>query len=295
MYAERQGTRRPYARWWRRSRYETANGDGVTAWRSRRHDRLDLARTLLDWAPIRATGRLFAVEMHDATKNGAKDARGCARFETRDAIVWSRCWSIAGDRNQHSSDGCTIHALLRCEITHRRSTRRPGRRRRGAEVMIAKGAQVEWSPTEVKKDRSRARRRRRRWTRANRTSDGRRCGGAKAAARSVRRWTRIRPADARLREASTASVRGDQGLLAAGANATPVAGRRIAAHQAVAREVPISARWSPPAQARCGNKDNLTPLCSREAGPRCPPPATTRRADVPRAEYAEEKMDAVRE
>ena len=284
------------------------NGDGVTALIvAIVNDRFDLAGTLLDLGANANDGSLyFAVDMHDATTD--MRARDGSRLRADHPNTMTALDLIAklldkgADPNKpftgqlHSSTLCCsdeinatpfYRAALAADVE-------------ALKLMIARGANVEWSPTPLKKT-------------GNDEDGGGRGnanvgrtpvmlainGGRGAAFAAGPGFERLGPPP--FREASNREpVEAIRVLLAAGANpnvkspdgSTPL-------HQAVtARQVPIIRELvAAGAKLDAVNKDNLTPLLLAEKPEPPPPPGnnTDSRAFRPKRNTREEVIAALRE
>jgi ankyrin repeat protein len=285
------------------------NGDGATALIiAIVNDRLDLAKTLLDLgAPANDGSLYFAVDMHDATTD--MRARDGSRLRADHHNTLSALDLVAvllergADPNKpfvgqlHSTTLCCneevnaspfFRAAIAADVA-------------ALQLMLAHGAQVEWTPTEVKKA-----------GRAGGAGGGRgnanvgktpimvaMTGGRGAAFAAGPGFDRLGPPP--FRESSNRDpLDAVKTLLAAGANpnvkapdgATPL-------HQAVtARQVPIiRALVEAGAKLDATNKDNLTPLQLAEKPEPPPPPGnnTDSRTYRPKRNTREEVIAALRD
>lgn len=284
------------------------NGDGVTALIvAIVNDRFDLAGTLLDLGANANDGSLyFAVDMHDATTD--MRARDGSRLRadhpnTMTALdLIGKLLDKGADPNKPFTG--QLHSSTLCCSDEINAT--PFYRAAVAadvealKLMIARGANVEWSPTPLKKT-------------GNDEDGGGRGnanvgrtpvmlainGGRGAAFAAGPGFERLGPPP--FREASNREpVEAIKVLLAAGANpnikapdgSTPL-------HQAVtARQVPIIRELvAAGAKLDAVNKDNLTPLLLAEKPEPPPPPGnnTDARAYRPKRNTREEVIAAVRE
>jgi cytohesin len=287
------------------------NGDGVTALTvAIVNDRFDLAATLLDLGADANDGSLyFAVDMHDATTD--MRARDGSRLRadhpnTRTALdLVTLLLERGADPNKpfvgqlHSTTLCCseeinsspfFRAAMAADVE-------------ALKLMLAHGAEVEWTPSEVKKDGKSAE--------AGGAGRGMNAnvgrtpimlamrGGRGAAFAAGPGFERLGPPP--FREASNRSpADAVQTLLAAGADpnveapdgSTPL-------HQAVdARQVAIiRALVAAGARLDATNKDNLTPLQLAEKPEPPPPPGnnTDSRAYRPPRDSREDVIAAVRE
>jgi ankyrin repeat protein len=286
------------------------NGDGVTATIiAITNDRLDLAKTLLELGADANDGSLyFAVDMHDATTDMRARDGSRLRADHPNALSSLDLIKLLLDRgadpNQtfvgqlHSSTLCCgddinatpfYRAAIAADVE-------------ALKLMIAKGAQVEWSPTDTKKKDKEA---------AGATA-GRgnpnvgktpvmvaMVGGRGAAFAAGPGFERLVAPPFR-EESNRNPVDAVHALLAAGADpnvkapdgSTPL-------HQAVqARQVAIiRALVAGGAKLDAVNKDNLTPLQLAEKPEPPPPPGnnTDSRAWRPKRDSRDEVIAAVRE
>jgi uncharacterized protein len=287
------------------------NGDGATALIvAIVNDRFDLASTLVELGADPNDGALyFAVDMHDATTDmRARDgSRLRADHPNRlGALDLIRVLLERGaDPNKafvgqlHSSTLCCgeeinaspfFRASIAADVE-------------ALKLMLAHGAQVEWTPTEVKKEGT---------GRGAGAGGGRgnanvgrtpimvaMTGGRGAAFAAGPGFERLGPPPFR-EPSNRAPADAVQALLAAGANpnakapdgATPL-------HQAVqARQVPIiRALVAAGAKLDATNKDNLTPLLLAEKPEPPPPPGnnTDSRTYRPKRDTREDVIAALRE
>jgi ankyrin repeat protein len=286
---------------------KATNGDGVTAMSiAIVNDRFDLAKTLLDLGADANDGSLyFAVDMHDATNDmRARDgSRLRADFpNTLSALDLVRVLLERGaDPNRafvgqlHSSTLCCgeeinaspfFRAAIAADVE-------------ALKLMLARGAQVEWTPTAPKRE--------------GRAGGGGRgnanvgrtplmvamTGGRGAAFAAGPGFDRLGPPPFR-EESNREPAEAVKTLLAAGANpnvkapdgSTPL-------HQAVtARQVPIiRALVAAGAKLDAVNKDNLTPLLLAEKPEPPPPPGnnTDSRTWRPRRDSREDVIAALRQ
>jgi ankyrin repeat protein len=286
------------------------NGDGATAMMiAIVNDRFDLARTLLDLGADANDGSLyFAVDMHDATSDMRARDGSRLRVDHANTLTALDLIKLLLDRGAdpnkpfigqfHSSTLCCgdeinsspfFRAAVASDVE-------------ALKLMLAKGAQVEWSPSEVKKE-----------GRGGAAAGGGRgnpnvgktpimvtmTGGRGAAFAAGPGFERLGPPP--FREASNREpVEAVKVLLAAGADpnvkapdgATPL-------HQAVtARQVAIIRTLvAAGAKLDAVNKDNLTPLLLAEKPEPPPPPGnnTDSRVYRPKRDSREDVIAAVRE
>jgi ankyrin repeat protein len=286
------------------------NGDGVTAMTMAVvNDRFDLARTLLDLGADANDGSLyFAVDMHDATTDMRARDGSRLRADHANTVTALDLMKLLLERGADPNKPFVgqLHSTTLCCGEEVNSS--PFFRAAVAadvealKLMLAHGAQIEWSPTAPKQE-----------GRAGGGGGGGRgnanvgrtpimvamTGGRGAAFAAGPGFERLGPPP--FREASNREpVDAVKTLLAAGANpnvkapdgSTPL-------HQAVAaRQVPIiRALVESGAKLDAVNKDNLTPLQVAEK-PEPPPPAgnnTDSRAYRPKRDSREDVIAALRE
>jgi uncharacterized protein len=286
------------------------NGDGVTATIiAIVNDRLDLAKTLIDLGSDPNDGSLyFAVDMHDATTDmRAKDgsrlrADHANRLTALDLVT--ALLDKGADPNKAFAG--TLHSNTLCCPDDINAS--PFYRAAIAadveaiKLMLAHGAQVEWSPTEVKKEGKGAR---------GGGGGGRgngnvgktpmmaaMNGGRGAAFNAGPGFDRLGPPPFR-EESNRQPIDAIKALLAAGANPNAKApDGAYLLHQAVqARQVPIiKALVDAGAKLDVVNKDNLTPLLLAEKPEPPPPPGnnTDSRTYRPRRDSREDVIAALR-
>ena len=289
---------------------KATNGDNATAMAiAIVNDRFDLAKTMLDLGADANDGSLFfAVDMHDATTDmRAKDgSRLRADFDNKlTALDLVKLLLDKGADPNKPFVGKLHHFALCCDTDINASPFFRAAQAADVEalkLMIAKGAQVEWSPTEVKKEPK---------------PDGAAAGGGRGNPNVGRTPMMVAmnggrgasfaagPGFDRLsappfREASNREpFEAIKVLLAAGANPNAKApdGSTLL-HQAVAaRQVPIiDALVKAGAKLDAVNKDNLTPLLLAEKPEPPPPPGNNADARTyrPKRNTREEVIAAVR-
>jgi uncharacterized protein len=284
------------------------NGDGVTATIvAIVNDRFDLAATLVELGANANDGSLYwAVDMHDATTDmRAHDgSRLRANHENkRTALDLVKLLLEHGADPNKPFQG-QLHSTTLCcapEVNssafYRAATAADVE---AIKLMLAHGAQVEWTPPEVKKEGRGGRAGGRGNPNANRTPIMVAMNGGRGAPFAAGPgFERLGPPP--FREASNRQAADAvKVLLDAGANpnvATPDGSTAL--HQAVqARQVPIiRSLVAAGAKLDAVNKDNLTPLLLAEKPEPPPPPGnnTDSRAWRPARNSREEVIAAVRE
>jgi len=254
------------------------NGDGATPTIiAIVNDRFDLARTLLDLGADPNDGSLyFAVDMHDATTD--MRARDGSRLRANHDNTLSALDLVKAllDRGADPNKAFIgqLHSYTLCcgdEVNSSAFYRAAvAADVESLKLMIAKGAKVEWSPSEVKKEGGRGR---------GNANVGKTPlmmalnGGRGAAFGGGPGFDRLGPPPFR-EEANREPLEAIKVLLAAGAdpNAKDPAGASLL-HQAVAaRQVAVIRELAAKgAKLDAVNKDNLTPLLLAEK-PEPPPP-----------------------
>lgn len=282
------------------------NGDGVTATIiAIVNDRLDLAGTLVDLGADPNDGSLyFAVDMHDATTD--MRARDGSRLRADHANTMTALDLIKKllDKGADPNKGFQgqLHSLTLCCGEDINAS--PFYRAAVAsdvevlKLMIAKGAKVEWTPPEIKREG--------RGGGPGRGGNSGRTpmmvamtGGRGAAFAAGPGFERLSPPP--FREASNREpADAIKVLLAAGANPNAKSGDGATLlHQAVqARRVEIiRALVGAGAKLDATNKDNLTPLQLAEKPEPPPPPGnnTDSRAYRPKRDSREDVIAALRE
>jgi ankyrin repeat protein len=287
------------------------NGDGVTATIvAITNDRLDLAKTLIDLGADPNDGSLyFAVDMHDATSDMRARDGSRLRADHPNTLSSLDLIKLLLDRGAdpnlpfvgqlHSStlccgDNINATAFYRAAIASDVEA---------LKLMIAKGAQVEWSPTDPKKDKDKDK---------DAPAGGRgnpnagktpvmvaMVGGRGAPFAAGPGFDRLGAPP--FREPSNRDpLDAVKALLAAGANPnTKAPDGSTPLHQAVqARQVGIiRALVAGGAKLDAVNKDNLTPLQLAEKPEPPPPPGnnTDSRTWKPKRDSREDVIAAVRE
>jgi ankyrin repeat protein len=289
---------------------KVTNGDNVTALTiAVVNDRFDLAKVMLDLGADANDGSLyFAVDMHDATTDmRARDgSRLRADFDnTLTALDLVKTMLDKGADPNKPFVGRLHHSTLCCDADVNASPFYRAALAADVEVlklMIAKGAQLEWSPTEVKKE-----------VKPDAAAGPGRGnpnigrtpmmvainGGRGAPFAAGPGFDRLGPPP--FREASNREpLEAIKVLIAAGANpnAKSPDGSSLL-HQAVtARQVPIIRELvAAGAKLDAVNKDNLTPLLLAEKPEPPPPPGnnTDNRTYRPKRNSRDEVIAAVRE
>jgi uncharacterized protein len=284
---------------------KAVNGDGASATSvAIVNDRFDLAKTLLDLGADPNDGSLyFAVEMHDATTDMRAKDGSRLRADHPNTLTALDLVRLLLDRGADANKPFIgqLHSTTLCcgeEINASPFFRAA----QAADVealklMIAKGAQINWSPAEIKKEEKPAGR--------GNPNVGKTpimvamAGGRGAAFAAGPGFERLGPPPFR-EAANREPVDAVKALLAAGADpnvkapdgSTPL-------HQAVqARQVAtIRALVAAGARLDAVNKENLTPLLLAEKPEPPPPPGnnTDVRAWRPKRDSREEVIAALRE
>ena len=286
------------------------NGDGVTATAiAIVNDRFDIAKTLVELGADANDGSLyFAVDMHDATTDMRAKDGSRLRADNTNTLSAIDLVKLLLDRGADPNKAFTgtLHSTTLCCPEDVNAS--PFYRAAVAadvealKLMIAHGAQLEWSPTEVKKEGKGARA----------GGGGGRGngnvgktpmmvainGGRGAAFNAGPGFDRLGPPP--FREASNREpIEAIKVLLAAGANPNAKApDGAYLIHQAVqARQIPIiKTLVDAGAKLDVVNKDNLTPLLLAEKPDPPPPPGnnTDSRTYRPRRDSREDVVAALR-
>jgi ankyrin repeat protein len=282
------------------------NGDGVTALIvAIVNDRFDLAATLLELGANANDGALyFAADMHDATADmRAKDGSRLRADHpnTLTSLDLVRLLLVRGADPNKAFVGQLHSTTLCCDAEINASPFYRAAVASDVEVlklMLAHGAKVEWSPSEVKKEGAAG------GGRGN-ANVGRTpimvtmTGGRGAAFAAGPGFERLGPPPFR-EPATREPAEAVKVLLAAGANPNAKApDGSTPLHQAVAaRQVPIvRALVAAGAKLDATNKDNLTPLQVAEKPDPPPPPGNNTDARVfrPKRDTREDVIAALRE
>jgi uncharacterized protein len=290
---------------------KATNGDSATAMAiAIVNDRFDLAKAMLDLGADANDGSLFfAVDMHDATTDmRAKDgSRLRADFDNKlTALDLVKALLDKGADPNKPFVGKLHHFALCCDADINASPFFRAAQAADVEVlklMIAKGAQVEWSPTEVKKEPKpdgAAAAPGRGNPNVGRTPMMVAMNGGRGASFAAGPGFDRLSAPPFRETANREPFEAIKVLLAAGANPNAKApdGSTLL-HQAVAaRQVPIiKALVTAGAKLDAVNKDNLTPLLLAEKPEPPPPPGNNADARTyrPKRNTREEVIAAVRE
>ena len=284
---------------------KATNADGITATIvAIVNDRFDLAKTLLELGADANDGSLyFAVDMHDATTDMRARDGSRLRADHRNTLSAVDLARLLLDRGADPNKPFVgqVHSTTLCCGEEINAS--PFYRAAIAadvellKLMIERGAQVEWSPAEIKKEKGAGGR--------GNANVGKTpimmamVGGRGAAFAAGPGFERLGPPP--FREAANRNpADAVQALLAAGANPNAKApDGSTPLHQAVqARQVAIlRALAAAGAKLDAVNKDNLTPLQLAEKPDPPPPPGnnTDARAYRPKRDTREDVVAALRE
>jgi ankyrin repeat protein len=283
-----------------------ANGDGATAMAiAIVNDRFDLAAKLLELGADPSDGSLyFAVDMHDATTDMRAHDGSRLRVDHPNKLTSLELVKLLLDRGADPNKAFIgqLHSTTLCCGAEINAS--PFYRAAVAsdvdvlKLMIAKGAQIEWSPAEIKKEGGRG------GGRGN-ANVGKTpvmaamVGGRGAAFAAGPGFGRLGPPPFR-EAANREPVEAVKVLLAAGANPnTKAPDGSTPLHQAVtARQVEIiRALVAAGAKLDATNKDNLTPLLLAEKPEPPPPPGNNNDPNTfqPKRDTREAVIAAVRE
>jgi len=287
---------------------KATNGDGATATViAIVNDRFDLAKTLLDLGADPNDGSLyFAVDMHDATSDMRARDGSRLRANHPNTLTSLDLVRLLLDRGADPNKPFIgqLHSTTLCCGEQINAT--PFFRAAIAadvealKLMIARGAQIEWSPTEVKKDTDKDKPAGRGNPNVGKTPVMlAMVGGRGAAFAAGPGFDRLGPPPFR-EESNREPADAVKVLLAAGANPNAKApDGSTPLHQAVAaRQVAIiRALVGAGARLDAVNQDNLTPLQLAEKPEPPPPPGnnTDARTWRPKRDTREEVIAAVRE
>lgn len=287
---------------------KATNGDGVTATSiAIVNDRFDLARTLLDLGADPNDGALFfAVDMHDATSDMRARDGSRLRADHPNTLTALDLVKVLLDRGADPNKafvGQLHNVSLCCGEEHNASPFFRAAIAADVEVlklMIARGAQLEWSPTEVKKKEGEAGPGRGMNANVGRTAAMVAMTGGRGAPFAAGPGFDRLIAPPYREPASRDQGEALQVLLDAGANpnAKGTDGASLLHMAVTARRTDmIRALAAKGARFDAVNKDNLTPLLLAEKPEPPPPPGnnTDARTYRPRRDSRDEVIATVRE